>query len=112
MNHPKIQAAIKAINDDIRLELYRVEQVHNNRAGNTQIELVRYWDVWFRRELAQASQEARTWVAAQTLALRNQWMHRTGTVAEANRSIIKSLRSLGSDMDIILDALSQEPLGF
>lgn len=109
MNHPIVQAAMIAINDDFRAELHLIEQAHNNGAGNTQIELVTYWDTWIRDDLKTAVRKAKAWVAARTSALRNMWAVRTDTNIESILQVINTLKSLASDMEIVVDGLSREP---
>lgn len=42
-------------NDNFRAELHLVEEAHNGVIGNTQVELVRYWDIWIRDDLTEAA---------------------------------------------------------
>ena len=55
MNHPIIQAAMAITNNNFRAELHLVEEAHNGVIGNTQVELVRYWDIWIRDDLTEAA---------------------------------------------------------
>lgn len=109
MNHPVVQAAMIATNGEFRAELHLVDQAHNNGAGNTQIELVTYWDRWIRDDLRTAARDAQAWIATWTLTLRNFWAVRTDMDVVAILQVIITLRSLGSDMEIIVDGLSQGP---
>ncbi|KAL5330192.1 hypothetical protein ACEPPN_003717 [Leptodophora sp. 'Broadleaf-Isolate-01'] len=96
-------------NDNFRAELHIVEDAYNGVAGNTQIQLVRYWEIWIRDDLTEAARQARVWVVARTLQLRNLWAVRTDANVYTILQIISTLRSLGSDMDINVNGLSQEP---
>lgn len=109
MNHPIIQAGMIATNDDFRAELHLLEQAHNNGAGNTQIELVTYWDTWIRDDLKSSVRDAQAWIVTWTTKLRNKWSVRTDANVESILQVIRTLSSLASDMEIIVDGLAREP---
>ncbi|KAG4412339.1 hypothetical protein IFR04_014518 [Cadophora malorum] len=106
VNHLIIQAAMVITNDNFRAELHLVEEAHNGVIGNTQVELVRYWDIWIRDDLTEVARQARVWVVDRTLQLRNMWAVRMDANVNTVLQIISTLRSLGSDMDINVDGFS------
>ena len=96
------------IASDMRSEFRLAQNAWNATPGNVQVNLVGYWDRWYRDFLTTISLKAQTWVQNEITMMRQIWGVRTDPTVNQVLEILDSLEATASRL--VIDQTGLDPV--